>query len=256
MRIAGWIAFGGALLAYYGLPHHLRAFELMTFYPRFSVLLVLMGLVVIPAGLRRLDGAGSFLLVAPAVVLGALYGDELVRHYRYYDAEMAEFSTVVRRAAPGRRALGLVYNRYSRVMRIESALVGIPNLYPALRPALQSMNPLVYCGMRHMPCRNRPGRPPLPDPGVWSPQYFNPDAALEAFDYFFVRSPPPGKPIFGEAIHRLRLVAQSGSWLLYEKLPPPPPPPPPPAAPAAPVTDAGGDAGGGDAAARDTAPDR
>jgi hypothetical protein len=105
-------------------------------------------------------------------------------------------------------------------MNVESALVGLPHLYVAQKRGA-SFIPLVYCGMRHMPCRNRPQAPASYDPGIWSPQYFSPDLALPAFDYFFVRSPPPGQPIFGQQWHNLKLVAQRGTWLLYQRTTPP-----------------------------------
>jgi hypothetical protein len=70
---------------------------------------------------------------------------------------------------------------------------------------------------------------------------------LPIFDYFFVRSLPPGFDMF-KGYHRMvELLAQSGNWMVFRKrpgpivadpLPPPPPPPPvpvpavaPPAAP-------------------------
>ena len=103
MRIAGWVLLLGALTAYLGLPHHLREFELMTFYPRFAVLVLAMLLLVIPASLRRLDGIGRVIVVLPAVVMGAVYSEQLIRHYRYYDREVADFSAVIEKV-PARRA--------------------------------------------------------------------------------------------------------------------------------------------------------
>jgi hypothetical protein len=127
------VVFAGALVAYLGLPHHLRAYELMTFYPRFSVLMVLMGTLLVPGALRRIDGLGRVFVLVPPVLLGALFGIEVVRHYRFYNTEVADFGAVLDKTPPGGRALGLVYDRASRVMRIESAMVGMPSLYAALR---------------------------------------------------------------------------------------------------------------------------
>ena len=236
MRIAGWVTVLGAAIAYYGLPHHLQAFELMTFYPRFSVLLVLTGVLLIPAGLRRLDGVGRFIVALPAVVMAGLYGEVLTRHYRLYDAEVADLDTVMKKTPPGGRAMGLIFDRTSRVMRIESALVGLANLYPALRPAPGSMVPLVYCNMRHIPCRFRdPMNAAIPEPGAWSPHALNAPAAIGFFDYLFIRLPPPGAPILGADISRLEILAQEGSWIVYRHKNGRPPAPKPVAAPAPPV---------------------
>ncbi len=221
LRVAGLVVFAGALGAYLMLPHHLPEYELMTFYPRFSVLAVVAALLLIPASLRRLGGLCRPLVLLPALLVTGGYGFELIRHYRYYDREVADFDAVVKKVPPGGRAMGLVYDRNSRVMRIESALIGLPNLYPALRPGPSTMVPLQYCGMRHMPCRmTAPPKFP-PAPSVWSPAGLQPDPAIDYFDYFFVRL-PPYRPIFGEGLSRLELLAQEGSWLVYRRKPPTP----------------------------------
>jgi hypothetical protein len=216
LRFAGVIVFGGTLVAYLGLPHHLRSYELMTFYPRFSVLMVLMGTLLIPGALRRIEGFGRLLVLVPPMLLGAFFGIEVVRHYRFYDAEVADFAAVLDKTPPGGRALGLVYDRLSRVMRIESAMVGMPSLYAALRRSPTSMVPIFYCGMRHMPCRRLDKGKSMPDPGPWGTHSLSPAAAVDFFDYFFVRL-PPGGPIFGAEINRLELLAHEGSWLVYKR---------------------------------------
>jgi hypothetical protein len=235
MRIAGWVLLAGAVTAYLGMPHHLRQFELMTFYPRFAVLVLAMGLLAIPASLRRLDGVGRVIVAVPAIALGALYADQLIRHYRWYDREVADFSAIIQKVPPGGRTAGLVFDRTSRVMRIESALVGLPHLYTALRPAAASMTPVFYCGMRHMPCKKLPAKTPVPDPGPWGPHLFSAAAGADFFDYLLVRL-PPGRPLFGSAHDRFQLLAQEGSWLAYKIQRPastPPPAPKPAAVPAA-----------------------
>jgi hypothetical protein len=220
LRIAGAAVFGGALIAYLVLPHHLPEYELMTFFPRFSVLAVVLALLLVPASLRRLDGPARPLLLIPALVVGLYGGIELFQHYRFYDREVSDFDAAVARTPPGGRALGLVYDRQSRVMRIESALVGLPSLYPVLRPAASAMVPIFYCGMRHMPCRRLTAAGPLPDVSPWAPTALQPEQAVDFFDTFFVRL-PPNRPIFGSALSRLELIARQGSWLVYRRRAPP-----------------------------------
>jgi len=232
MRMAGLVAFLGALAAYLALPHHLQEMELMTFFPRFSVLALLMFLLLVPSGLLRLRGLFVVALPLPALVFGALYGQQLYRHYKAYGAEVAGFVAVAERTPPGGKALGLVFDRRSAVMQVESTLIGIPSFYPALRPAKGSMVPPNYCGLRHMPCR-------LKVPGEfatspWSPMSFVPAAMLPTFDYFFVRSQPPSFDLFRGYHGMVELVAQSGVWAVYRKKPGPivPDAPPPHPAPA------------------------
>jgi hypothetical protein len=94
-----------------------------------------------------------------------------------------------------------------------------------LRPAPTSMVPLFYCGMRHMPCRKPTTGKPLPDLSPWAPMALQPGPAIDFFDYFFVRLPPPNRPIFGAGIDRLDLIARQGSWLVYRRKPGPAPGP-------------------------------
>ena len=234
MRIAGFIAFLGALVAYLALPHHLQELELMTFFPRFSVLVLLMFLLLVPSGLARFRGILAVLLPVPAVVFGVLYGRQLFLHYRAYGAEVAGFVEVAEKVPPGGKALGLLYDRKSRVMNVESAVVGVAGFYPALRPAPGSMVPPTYCGYRHMPCRSKPAAAIFPSP--WSPDSFVPAQMLPIFDTFFARSMPPGADPFRGYHGMVELVAQSGTWTAFRKKPGPlVPDPPPPAPPAPPV---------------------
>jgi hypothetical protein len=62
----------------------------------------------------------------------------------------------------------------------------------------------------------------LPAPSAWSPGSLQPEAAIDFFDYFFVRL-PPNRPIFGDDLKRLDLIAQQGSWLVYARKPGPVP---------------------------------
>jgi hypothetical protein len=231
LRLAGFIAFAGAFFAYVALPHHLPEFELMTFYPRFSVLAVITALLLVPGSLRRLGGMMRPMLLLPALLASGAYAGELIRHYRYYDDEVADFDEVVRQTPPGGRALGLVFQRDSRVMRIEGALIGLPSLYPALKPSPTAMVPLPYCGMRHMPCRRLTAGPP-PAPSAWAPWSLQTQPAIDFFEYFFVRL-PPNRPIFGESLDRLELIAHQRSWLVYRRKPGPSPAQTEPAAAAA-----------------------
>jgi hypothetical protein len=233
------VAFAGALAAYLLLPHHMAELELMTFFPRFAVLVVLMAIVLVPAALGRVGGWLRVLVPLPAMVVCVMYGQQLVRHYREFGKETADFVEVMRKTPPGGKAAGAIFNRHSRVMRIESVLVGLIDFYPVLRPAPGSMAPLAYCGMRHMPCTMKPAGTELPDP--WVPHNIRPNTSVPTFDYFFLRSPPPGADPFGPYRNSMEVLAQKGSWVVYRKKPgplvaaPPPAPPPPPPKPAVPA---------------------
>jgi hypothetical protein len=70
--------------------------------------------------------------------------------------------------------------------------------------------------MRHMPCTKKPAGADLPDPWVGSIQ---PAKAVPIFDYFFVRSPPPGLNLFGTYQDSMEVLAHSGTWTVYRKQP-------------------------------------
>jgi hypothetical protein len=232
LALAAVTAFLGALTAYVALPHHLQEMELMTFFPRFSVLVLLMLLLLVPAGLSGLRGPVACLLPVPALVLGVTYGRQLFLHYRAYAREVAGFVELAEKVAPGRKAIGLMFDRKSRVMSVESAMVGVPDFYPALRPALGSMAPPAYCGLRHMPCHLKVGSNFITSP--WAPASFAPGPMLGIFDYIFTRGLRPGVDPFRGYHGMVELVGTSPPWALYRRRPgelvpdPPPPPPVPP----------------------------
>jgi hypothetical protein len=224
LRLASWIVFLGALLGYLALPHHLPAFEIMTFFPRLAPLLVATTLLVIPAGLNRLSGRERLLAPLPALLFCALYGWEIVKHYRLYGTEVSDFMAVVNKMPPGGKLMGLVFDRGSGVMRVESSLLGLPNFYPALKPAPGSMVPLQFCDMRHIPCRKKKTVPmaAVPSEWPWIPDRFEPEKAVPVFDYYIVRSGPPRHLLFGAQSAKIELVHQQGTWQGYRRKKKPP----------------------------------
>ena len=70
--LAGTVLVFGAALAYLGLPHHLPAFELTTFFPRFSVILVALMVLLVPPWLLGWQGPIRFLFLAAPLGLGVL----------------------------------------------------------------------------------------------------------------------------------------------------------------------------------------
>jgi hypothetical protein len=239
LALAGVVGFLGALAAYLALPHHLQEMELMTFFPRFSVLVLLTAVLLVPAGLLRLRGLAAVLLPLPALAFGVIYGRQLYTHYRAYGAEVAGFVELAQKVPAGGKAMGLVFDRRSAVMNVESAMVGVPDFYPALRPSPGSMVPPAYCGLRHMPCRCKISRDFMTNP--WAPQAFSPAKMLPIFDYIFTRSLPPGADPFRGYHGMVELVGVSLPWAVFKKRPgpfvaDPPAPLPPKPAPIAPPT--------------------
>lgn len=213
-RVATWIIAGGALFAYLALPHHLWAFELMTFFPRFAVLLLLLLIPLVPSGMRRLPWPGSLLAVAPGVLLGVLYGQLVLTKYRAYREEIKDFVTVLGRIPRDGKLMGIVFDRSSKVMRIESAMVGLPAYYVATRPDPRTMVPVHYCGMRHMPCEKANQ---VHWHGPWMGDAFDWNSMFNLFDYYMVRHRAPTLALFAPVAERLEPLAQAGEWAVFRK---------------------------------------
>jgi hypothetical protein len=214
------VAFLGALTAYIVLPHHLNEFDIVTFFPRFAPLVLLMALLVIPRGLRRYTRASLLigtLLAIPAVVFGIVWGRELLRHWRLYADETADFRVVMGVTKPNHRLFGMPFERRSRVLRVESAMIGMGHFYPVLKPGPKSMVPLMYCDMLHMPCVRRSPLEALPDPSPWLPGQLDPDKGVPFYDYFLVRALPPGRDLFGKRKGEVELLVHKGAWWLYQR---------------------------------------
>jgi hypothetical protein len=214
MRASAWVAFLGAFAAYFLLPHHLNEFDIVTFFPRFAPLVVLMMLPLIPRGLRRFSGSLGVLLSVPAVVFCAVWGVELYNHYQRYGEEVSDFRAVIGAAKPGHRLLEMIYDRRSRTMAVESTLIGMGNFYPLLKPDPKSMVPLQYCDMMHIPCALKPGSG-LPDTNPWIPER-DFDKAVAFYDYFLARSAPPRSALVKHK-DKIDLIARRGSWSLYRR---------------------------------------
>jgi hypothetical protein len=214
MRASAWVAFAGAFAAYFLLPHHLNEFDIVTFFPRFAPLVILMALPLIPRGLRRFRGSLGALLSVPALVFCAVWGVELYKHYHRYAEEISDFRAVMAAAKPGHRLLSMPYERRSRTMAVEAALIGMGSFYPLLRPAPKSMVPLQYCDMMHMPCARKPGTT-LPNTSPWLPEA-DFDKAVSFYDYFLVRSPPRTGALVKHK-DAIELVARRGTWSLYRR---------------------------------------
>jgi len=148
------------------------------------------------------------------VLFCALYGRELTKHYRQYGDEVADFIKLVDLIPPGQKVFGLIYDRSSKTMRIESAMLGLPNFYPALHPGPGSMVPLLYCGMRHIPCR-RKGQFEGQDYSPWGPWVNVPSKTIPFFGYFLARAAPPANDLFHEGAPAVEVLASRGGWTLY-----------------------------------------
>jgi hypothetical protein len=227
--VAGLIPFLIALLLYLALPHHMP--DLMTLFPRYTVCVALFAILLLPAGFLRLRWWMAALAFLPLLGLEAKYGVVVARHYAMYQKETAGFIDVMRQAPPNQKLTGVLFDRQSTVMNVESAMVALPAFYPVLRRGPQSFVVLNYCTAAQVPCHVKdPSKlPPGPDP-AWGPWMAEDPRVREFFDLFLVRA--IALPLKWQKAEGLTLLARSGQWSLYAHDPnapraPAPPPKPP-----------------------------
>lgn len=213
----GRAAMALAVMLYMALPHHLGELGITTVYPRFAVVIALLAPLMVPVWLKRLPRPVLALSALPALAACAWYGVELCRGFVRFGEEVADFRAVLDRAPPGQRAVGLVYDRQSRVLGIGSALVGLPHYYPLLRGGPKSLMAHPYCTLPYMPCRVKDAQQLPPDPGPFSPQKLDAARAVAYFDLFITRSPPSAAQIFGQHAAAVEHLEAAGSWVLYQR---------------------------------------
>jgi hypothetical protein len=131
---------------------------------------------------------------------------------------MGELDDALARAKPGRRLLGLIYDRGSAVVRLP-AYLHAHAYYQARRGGLAAYS---FAELPKSPVRYRPGLepPPFPPRFEWTPEAFDPGRHGKYFDYFLVRTRPgqPAPRLFPEGDpEAARPVFEGPRWKLYAK---------------------------------------
>lgn len=211
------------LSLYLLLPERLPQLGASLVYGRYAALLGLLLPLLVPSWLLRMPRWALLLWLIPAVSVGGWYGMELSRHYYKYDAELADFASVLRRTPAGGKAVGLVYAPHSRVLAVPGALLALPTYYGLGAGSLVALTP---CELPYMPCRPRDASALPPAPALATPERFNLDQGVPYFDYFFTHAAPSPGRLFGKYAAQVEPLAQAGLWVVYRKkaaIPEPPP---------------------------------
>ena len=167
----------------------------------------------------RLRGVRLKLLVA-----GALFGLALFAGRVHHDglqraaAEIGELDQALSHTKPGRRLLGLIHDRYSRVTRAPT-WIHSQQYYQARVGGLAAfgfvefpISPLIY----------RPGAEPpvFPTRFEWTPERLDYNVFRTSFDYYLVRTAvDQPTPPFWRGHKRPNLLFKSPRWALYERAP-------------------------------------
>jgi len=159
---------------------------------------------------------------APAVVQGlaalvcwallALESDRIAA----FDRETRDFDAVMEAAAPGQRALSLMFDPASRAARDSREYGHFPLWYQADKGGLVDMN---FAWYPPQVVRFRPDRLPAVELGFeWNPRSFDWTRHHgRTYRYFFVRGGPLPPAVIRNGECPVALLKSSGPWSLYER---------------------------------------
>jgi hypothetical protein len=183
------------------------------FLPVALALLAVLG----PVDLRRRHAAGWLAGIA-LLVLSVETGRVHLTEFERADSEMGELDDALARTKPGRRLLGLIYDRGSEV-------VGLPvylHAHQYYQARVGGLAAYSFAELPKSPIRYRPGAEPpaFPPRFEWTPETFDADRYGSFFDYLLVRTRPgqPAPPLMraGDPAF-FRLVFEGPRWKLYAK---------------------------------------
>ncbi|HEY4731306.1 MAG TPA: hypothetical protein VIH41_09270 [Myxococcales bacterium] len=160
---------------------------------------------------RGLRGAAPLLLVAAT---GFFAAANSASNIRAFEREVGPFDSVLARAQPGRRLIGMIFEQNSRYAKF-SAFLHFHAYYRARMGGVASFS---FAELPQSPLRYRPENAPPPHPAGWEwhPNTFRNDVDGYYYDYVLVHGwvDPFARPQAGP---RWSLRAREGRWALYEK---------------------------------------
>lgn len=213
--VAPELVFALTVAAYFFAPVAYKLVEPIShrFLPVALALLAVLG----PGELRRRRGAG-WLAGLALLFLSVQTARVHLAAFERTDSEMGEVDEVLARTEPGKRLLGLIYDRGSEVVALPIYLHA-HQYYPARIGGLAAYS---FAELPKSPIRYRAGLepPPFPPRFEWTPEAFEADRYTPFFDYVLVRTPPgqPAPRVFPPGgLDTPRLVFEGPRWKLYAK---------------------------------------
>ncbi|HLF55895.1 MAG TPA: hypothetical protein VI942_03520 [Thermoanaerobaculia bacterium] len=202
---AGEVACLVAFAAYLFLPEEFAG------QPWFNQKYLVFAALLAPSFLVAPATGGRRWLLAAAAALGFVAHVNAAWKIALFQREAAGFEAVLETAEPGRRLLGLVFDRGE----LGAFRLGPFLHFPAYYVARQGGDAgLTFAGRPAIPIRYRAGAQAR-HPSEWRPWEFDWRTMSGAYDYFLLR----GRTFGGatEIERRGRLVAAAGAWRLYAR---------------------------------------
>ena len=176
---------------------------------RYAIIVALLAPALLrpPPGLR-----GALPLVGVALVAFFAAGTATAK-CRAFNEEVGPFDEVMAKAAPGKRLLGLIYDRGSSVAKF-APFLHFHSYYRARHGGIAEFS---FTELPQSPLRYKPGVVPAQRPlsWEWQPEWFHNPTEGAFYDYVLVRGvrdpfqrAPPGGP-------QWTLLSASGLWRLY-----------------------------------------
>jgi hypothetical protein len=159
---------------------------------------------------RGLRGAIPLLLVAAT---GLFSAGTASQHIRAFTEEVNGFDEVIGATAPGKRLIGLIFDRHSDYAKFNPYLQ-FAGYYRARKGGVASFS---FAELPQSPLRYRPENAPPPHPPrwEWEPWRFRNQSDGVYYDYVLVRGAiHPFVPGDGP---EWAILAHSGAWTLFAK---------------------------------------
>lgn len=219
LKLNGWgprLLAAGLLIILAATPFY--AFQTDFLYKRFALFIPPIFALVFRASDRRGPGSDSG-MAALAVLMAASWTVLAIQASRIaaFAAESRPFETLLRAAQPGKRALGLSFDKTSPAAANNYVYMHYAAWYQAEKHGFSDYNFAVF---HPQVVRFRPGKDPeIPQDLPWRQlrlDWSEIDARL--YDYFFLRaSPAQLEATMRDSPCRLKMLAQDGAWVLLER---------------------------------------
>ncbi|MGB0591216.1 MAG: hypothetical protein ACPGU1_16185 [Myxococcota bacterium] len=165
---------------------------------------------------RRLPLRPALLLV-PMTALNLWACQVHVDHVWDFDDEAGAVREVVAEAEPGKRVLGLIFDRGSRVVN-HAPYLHFAQYYVVERGGVASFS-FVDFPQSPVAYQEATAPPRLPNRFEWTPERFRFRTHGGYYDYFLVRDAPSQakRRPFGKDADKVTLVTRQGRWALYKR---------------------------------------